>query len=129
MRNSKQTPTGSRICERENNAAKDYPGCHSGDLCFYGRVGHLSWAAKREAAANNSTSSREYCWFQRYGRSTGLCRKGRPVVSSRLLPGTTKIRNTGEAKPGPRILQAVSEVQATAIAAGDKFQKCTKSAT
>ena len=44
------------------------------------------------------------------------------MVSSGRLPRTTKIRNTGEAQPGPPILQAVHEMQAAAVAAGGNFQ-------
>ena len=44
------------------------------------------------------------------------------MVSPGLLPRTPEIQNAGEAQRGPTILQAVHEVQAAAIAAGDNFQ-------
>lgn len=44
------------------------------------------------------------------------------MVSPGCLPRTPKFQNTGEAQPGPPILQAVHEMQAAAVAAGDNFQ-------
>ena len=44
------------------------------------------------------------------------------MVSQGLLPRTPKIRNTGEAQPGSPILQAVHEMQAATVTAGDNFQ-------
>ena len=44
------------------------------------------------------------------------------MVSPARLPRTPRIQNTGEAQPGPPILQAMPEVQAAAVAVGDNFQ-------
>lgn len=44
------------------------------------------------------------------------------MVPPGRLPRTPKIQNTGEAQPCPPILQAMPEVQAAAVAAGDNFQ-------
>ena len=44
------------------------------------------------------------------------------MVSPGLLPRTPEVQNTGEAQRGPPILQAVHEVQAAAVAAGENFQ-------